>query len=130
MRLICWNKGGCKNNSNLPEYYGCGGETEKVVQCCAEYNGFYDTIEALQQENERLKAELSQWSHLGDTAATELVTERLHYIPKLKQENEQLRANLRKARQVLDQINRQLCKDEYDRFPFISDVIAEIDKAI
>ncbi len=61
MRLICWNNGGCKNNSNLPEYYGCGGETEKVVQCCAEYNGFYDTIETLRQEKEQLKAELAHY---------------------------------------------------------------------
>lgn len=99
-------------------------------------------IEALQQENEQLKAELSQWSYLGDIATTELIAERLHYIPTLKHENEQLRARvaamreaLRKAREALKGVNVVRCpycwgKETHSDKCEISKAIETIDKAI
>ena len=68
--------------------------------------------EALQAENEQLKAELSQWSYLGDIATTELIAERLHYIPTLKHalkhENEQLRAQVARVREALTVANNYM----------------------
>jgi len=112
MRLVCWNKGGCKNNSNTPEYYGCGGETEKVVQCCAEYNGFYGTIEALKQEKEVL----------------------VETILQLKDENKQLRVQvarmviaLKKAKEVL---TTWLCAKTPQGKQAKKEALAAIEKAI
>lgn len=105
-----------------------------------------NTIEALRKEKEQIKAELSQWSYLGDIATTELIAERLHYIPTLKHalkhENEQLRAQvaakreaLRKAREALKGVNVVRCpycwgKETHSDKCEISKAIETIDKAI
>lgn len=46
----------------------------------------FDTIYAKDNQIQDLKNELSQWSFLGDSAATDLVHDRLHVIPELRKE--------------------------------------------
>lgn len=114
-----------KNDWNHP--YMCKNELwdERV-------NNLFDTIEALQQENEQLKAELSQWSYLGDIATTELIAERLHYIPTLKHENEQLRAQVATLKNIKEMLHEcmavRMMPDKVERV--VNDALAEIDKAI
>ena len=85
----------------------------------------YDTIEALQQENEQLRAKLEDWKHEVKCHMDEVIA-REKQIEQLQAQAARMWEALRKAREVL----YNLRMDDYPGFSAICEALTAIDKVI
>jgi DNA-binding Lrp family transcriptional regulator len=65
-------------------------------------------LEFKDEQMEQLKNELSQWSFIGDSAATDVIHDRLHIIPKLRKQIQELQTRISDIKFLADGIMRDV----------------------